>query len=408
MIIKAQINYFRLKKNVGCLIILTLILVGCDYYSPKKSFKMAISETDYSYNYSAQHFKSFLENGGFSIEIIPAASAIEANKMVAEGVADLTFVMNQSNFMPQSIGTEVSNLRTIMPLFPRLFYLFSRHPIDTTNVDEIFKGKSIGVEVMNGETYSNLRDLLSSGRITDIKIVSRDENPDFIHFWGTSYGVRASDLLNNEWSEVSISEEWINYFTLNDPALSAHKLPAVPGVKNSRDLHTLSAETLLVGNSYLGEEAIYELNEYIFNHKLDLMRFDKMYKSIDESFFTGMLYPLHVGTDSYLKRNLPSFFERYAELIALIISALAILYGSIQGVRAKLISIKKERIDLYFLEYSDIRSQMDLSNEPKIDKLNSLLSRSLLQMTEEKLDKDDFDIFSRLVQQEISILQNYL
>jgi len=381
--------------------------VSCDFYSPQKSFKLAISKTDYSYNYSAEHLKTFLEEGGYDIEIIPAVNAIEANRMVALGEADLTFVMNHSNFIPQAIGSEVSNLRTIMPLFPRLFYIFSRNPVDTTNASEIFRGKSIGVEVLNGETYANLKELLSSGQITDIKIVSRDDNPDFIHFWGTSYGVRASDLLTKGWSEVSISMEWINYFTLNDPALTIHKLPAIPGVNNSIDLQTLSAETLLVGNSELGEGAIFKLSEYIFNHKLDLMRFDKMYKSIDESFLDrGMLYPLHVGTDQYLNRNLPSFFERYAELIALIFTVIAVLYGSIQGIRAKLISIKKERIDLYFLEYSDIRYQIKLPLSEKIDKLDGLLQRALVQMTDEKLDKGDFDIFSRLVQQEIAILSS--
>ena len=178
-------------------------------------------------------------------------------------------------------------------------------------------------------------------------------------------------------------------------------------LKNSGDLQTLSAKTLLVGNANLGEGAIFKLSEYIFNHKLDLMRFDKMYKSIDESFLDrGMLYPLHVGTDQYLNRNLPSFFERYAELIALIFSVLAVLYGSLQAIRAKLISIKKERIDLYFIEYSDIRSQMELTFDDRVNKLDALLQRALIQMTEEKLDKGDFDIFSRLVQQEITILGN--
>jgi len=192
---------------------------------------------------------------------------------------------------------------------------------------------------------------------------------------------------------------------LNDPALSIHELPAIPGINNSIDLQTLSAETLLVGNSGLGEWAIFELSDYIINHKLDLMRFDKMYKSIDESFLDrGMLYPLHTGTDQYLKRDMPSFFERYAELIALIFSVLAILYGSIQGIRAKLVSIKKERIDLYFLEYADVRSQLDMPIPKKIERLDELLQKALVQMTDEKLDKGDFDIFSRLVQQELILL----
>ena len=395
-------------RSILVLFLFAYLLTGCEYFSPKKSFRLAVSETDYSYNYSAQHLKSFLEEGGFDIEIVKVESAIAANRMVAEGNADLTFIMNQSNFIPKAIGSKVSNLRTIVPLFPRLFYLFSKEKIDTTYERVIFKGKKIGVEVLNGETYTNLKALFDTGHITDIEIISNSDNPDFIHFWGTSYGKRATDLLENGWSEVSVSEDWINYFTLNDPALSSHLLPAIPGVAKSIDLHTLSAETLLVGRVGLSESAIYELSQYIISHKLDLMRFDKMYKSIDESFLDrGILFPLHIGTDQYLKRNNPSFFERYAELIALIFSVVAVLYGSIQAMRAKLISIKKERIDLYFLEYSDLRSKIELTKAEKVDKFDELLQRALVQMTEEKLDKGDFDIFSRLIQQEISILQSY-
>jgi len=327
--------------------------------------------------------------------------------MVASGEADLTFIMNHSNFISVAIGSNVSNLRTITPLFPRLFYLFSKEKVDTTYENIIFSGKKIGVEVLDGETYTNLRELFDTGHIKDIEIVRNSENPDFIHFWGTSYGKRATDLLENGWVEISISEEWINYFTLNDPALTARLLPAIPGVAKSIDLHTLSAETLLVGRVGLGETAIFELSQYIISHKLDLMRFDKMYKSIDESFLKrGVLFPIHIGTDNYLKRNEPSFFERYAELIALLFSAFAILYGSIQGVRAKLVSIKKERIDLYFLEFANIRSSnRNLKKDEKVTRLDELLQRALVQMTDEKLDKGDFDIFSRLLQQEIVILQ---
>jgi len=399
-----EVSDLRLIKIFSQIILLTVLLAGCDYYTPQKSFKLAISEADYSYNYSAEHLKTFLEKGGFKIEIVPAVNAIEANIMVAVGEADLTFVMNHSNFIPQVIGSEVSNLRTILPLFPRLFYLFSREPIYASNVDEIFRGKSIGVEVLDGETYANLSELLWSGQISDIEILGGDDNPDFLHFWGASYGPKATGLLAEGWTEVSISKEWLDYFSLNNPALTVNVLPAIPGLENSIDLHTLSSKTLLVGNSALGEGAIYELSEYIFNHKLDLMRFDKMYKSIDESFLDrGMLYPLHIGTDQYLKRNLPSFFERYAELIALIFSVLVMLYGLIQGIRAKLVSIKKERIDLYFLEYADIRSQLDMPTQKKIERLDELLQKAIFQMTDEKLDKGDFDIFSRLVQQEIAI-----
>ena len=68
---------------------LIIIFVGCDHLKPKRTFRMAIPEKDHSYNYSAQHLKEFLGAGGFNIEIVYTENAIEANRLVAEGSADL-------------------------------------------------------------------------------------------------------------------------------------------------------------------------------------------------------------------------------------------------------------------------------------------------------------------------------
>jgi hypothetical protein len=385
--------------------ILHFAISRCDLVAPKKTFKLAIPEKDYSCNYSSKHLKEFLEKSGFGIDILLADNAIEANRMVATGEADLTFVMDHSTFIAEAIGANTGKLRTIVPLFQRLFFLFSKTELDTLDTEAEFSKKSVGVEVLGGETHKNLINLLAATKIDAANIIDRDDNPSFIHFWGTYYGQRATTLLNEGWFEISIDTDWVNFITLNDPALDPFVLPAIPGVKGSVNLNTISARTLLVCGAHLKDNAIYQLSDYIFQHKLDLVGYDKMYRFINESFDDKqILYPVHIGTDKYLRRNQPTFFERYAEVMTLIFSVGAILYGVIQGIRNKLLRIKKERIDIYFLNYSEIRSQKKLSNEEKVVELNDLLQQALVQLTNEKLDISDFHIFSRLVQQEISYL----
>jgi hypothetical protein len=288
-----------------------------------------------------------------------------------------------------------------------LFFLFAKSGLDvkkTTNF--YFSDKSIGVEVLNGETHQNLEHLLKISKLNNIKIVDKGHDPDLMHFWGTFYGERATDLLHNGWREISIDQDWINYITLNDPALHPFTLPAIPGEVGSINLQTISSRTLLVGGEHLEENAIYKLSEYIFQHKLELVGFDKMYRFINESFDKKqILFPVHIGTDKYLRRNQPSIFEKYAELIALVLSIGAIIYGAFQGLRTRLIRIKKERIDTYFLNYLEIRSEDKYSDEEKIEKLSELLQKALVQLTNEKLDKNDFHIFSRLIQQELVIIR---
>lgn len=382
-----------------------LLVAGCDLISPEKRFKLAVPDQDYSYQYSAKHLKAFLESGGFEIEIVSAENAIDANEMVAKGEADLTFAMDSSEFIPEAIGPDAAKLRTIVPLFQRLFFLFSMSDVKTPASAAQLEGKSIGIEVLGGETNKTLTNILAAAKIDDVRIIDRDDNPDFIHFWGTYYGERATNLLDEGWGEMSIEPGWINFMTLNDPAIAPFVLPAIPGVEGSVRLDTISTRTLLVGGAHLQENSVYEMSKYLFHHKLDLVRYDKMYRFINESFDkNNLLFPEHIGTDKYLRRNQPSFFERYAEVMALIFSLGAIMYGAIQGVRNRLFKIKKERIDIYFLSYLEIRSQTELSTEEKKLRFNDLLQRAVVQLTNEKLDKDDFHVFSRLVQQELMLL----
>lgn len=154
-----------------------------------------------------------------------------------------------------------------------------------------------------------------------------------------------------------MSPSWINFITLNDPSLNPYVLPAIPGVEGSQDIHTISAQTLLVGNRDLSERSVFALSSYIYQHRLDLMKYDIMYRSIHEVFdVSGLLYPLHEGTDAYFRRHQPTFVERYADVLALVFSIGVVFFGIVQAVRNRMRKKKKERIDLYFLEFLDIKA----------------------------------------------------
>jgi len=109
------------------LITITLMVISCDIAKPQKSFRLAVPENDYHYNRMSSHLKSFLENNGYKIDIVKAGTSIDANRMVARGEADITFINNHSNTISQELGSESGRLRTIMPLATRLFLAFSKN-----------------------------------------------------------------------------------------------------------------------------------------------------------------------------------------------------------------------------------------------------------------------------------------
>ncbi|MEL7003674.1 MAG: hypothetical protein AAFN93_13205 [Bacteroidota bacterium] len=118
-----------------------------------------------------------------------------------------------------------------------------------------------------------------------------------------------------------------------------------------------------------------------------------------------MLYPLHAGTDAFLRRDEPSFLERYADALALILSILAIIYGGIQTARNAFLRKRKDQVDMYFIEFLNIRESSNENNRAIVERYDALLHKVLIQMTNEKLDKNDFHILSRLIQQELTNLK---
>jgi hypothetical protein len=295
----------------------------------------------------------------------------------------------------------------VMPLATRLFFAFSRNPLpDTATAKELFENKKVGIELLNGEAQMNIERFFSRAKIDGVQLVDLNNNPEVVVFWGTFYGTRAAKFLEEGWHPFSFKMNWIEFLTLNDPALSPITLPKIPGESKSIRINTIATETVLVANEELGENAIYGLAQVIFQHKLELMNADLMYRSIDEAFDQkALLYPLHEGTVSYLRRDQPTFFERYADAIALVLSIMAVLYGAIQAIRNSLARRKKEQVDLYFLDFLEIRSDKSITIDQKVKKLDGLFQRAVEQMTNEKLEKSDFHILSRLIQQELTMLK---
>jgi NMT1-like family len=295
----------------------------------------------------------------------------------------------------------------VMPMSTRLFFTFSKNPLpDSATVNELFANKKVGIELLNGEAQMNIEKFFERSKIEVAELVTFNDNPDVVVFWGTFYGTRATKYLQEGWHPFSFKSNWIEFLTLNDPALRPFTLPAIPGERKSIDLNTIATEAVLVANQDLGENAIYELAQVIFQHKLTLMNADLMYRSIDEAFEQrALLYPLHEGTVSYLRRDQPTFFERYANTIAPILSIVAVLYGAIQTIRNMVARRRKEQVDKYFLDFLEIRTDKAMPLDQKVKRLDGLFQRAVEQMTHEKLEKSDFHILSRLIQQELTMLK---
>jgi hypothetical protein len=147
------------------------------------------------------------------------------------------------------------------------------------------------------------------------------------------------------------------------------------------------------------------LQKTIFENRLELLSRERMYATINENFDkSSLLLPLHDGTRSYILRDQPTLLERYADAIALLITVMAVIYGAAQAIKRGILQKRKDHLDTYFLEYLQIRKYSSKDSAVQKRKLTELHHKAIVQMTKEKLDKEDFDILSQMIQQELAIL----
>lgn len=122
-----RLNLALIAKS---LLLISFVLMGCDYIKPQREFTLAIPKNDFTYNYAAEHFKSVLEQAGFKIDIVHTKSVEEAVELVASNKADLTLAMNHSVYLFDSVGSGADKLRTIVALFRRFMFIYV--PKDST------------------------------------------------------------------------------------------------------------------------------------------------------------------------------------------------------------------------------------------------------------------------------------
>jgi len=185
--------------------------------------------------------------------------------------------------------------------------------------------------------------------------------------------------------------------------------------KPSKPALTVSVFTSLLCKRDLDAELVRNITEVIIKNKSTLIRQNPVINQVSEENLHGTLYfPFHQGVYLFLDRNNPSFLERYAEVIALILSIVILLSGIISSYRKWNNQRKKDRIDVYYEEVLAINRDLtqNHANETFKQKINSLYEireRAFENLIKEKLIADEsFKIFTQLVSETIQRIEQKL
>ena len=166
---------------------------------------------------------------------------------------------------------------------------------------------------------------------------------------------------------------------------------------------TLSVPSFLICHRETNAEVVHLLTKSIFQHRhyLTQHNIDAIHLKEPENFQS---HQFHVGAERYYQREEPSFLVVYAEVIALILSAILAMIGALTGL-SKWVKVRnKNRIDTYYVQVGEsIRNLHDHTVQDlqaEEDKLYALRQQAFSELVNERLSPDEsFRIFQDLLEQ---------
>ncbi|MBX3103105.1 MAG: hypothetical protein KF690_11395, partial [Bacteroidetes bacterium] len=168
---------------------------------------------------------------------------------------------------------------------------------------------------------------------------------------------------------------------------------------------TVAVDAILATRTDVDPHLVHEVTRLLIEEEPRLANENILFQFLSEDFdYHTLDFPLHEGSIHFFRRNEPGFLERFAEVIAMGISAFLLILGALSGALRWLRLRKKNRIDTYYQralaievaakgftqrsEYTQAIAQLHTLRQDAFEKL----------VAEQLMANESFLIFTQLVQ----------
>ncbi|UII34591.1 hypothetical protein LVD17_12310 [Fulvivirga ulvae] len=326
---------------------------------------------------------------------------------INSGSEDMALVKNSI-----AIDDSYPNIRTVMPLFPEVLltlYKGEEHTLDSLlahgnvvfiidkdeeqqliesflDMLQLVPSRARRVK-KHGETET-LRRAVKSADV--IMLLSSLNSPQINEIMQWEDGLKIYDFNADDYQYGSV----IDGFCLRYSQAIPFTIPkGIFDNLSGTPVRTLAVYDVLISNKQTDSDDIYDMVEAIFSSKARLARDNFEFALLNDDFDSHtFLFPLHAGSKAYLNRNQPTFWERYAELVGVLVSVLAISAGAASTAYHKLKQRRKDKIDEYYTKVISISNKSYYKSVSPDER--KLLLEELLQIR--------FDVFQLLIKERIS------
>jgi TRAP-type uncharacterized transport system substrate-binding protein len=319
-------------------------------------------------------------------------------------------------------------INSVIPVYPKVLHLFYRNQTPPSSFMELINGKMLYLGHEHSASYAFMEELLEFYHIPrDTYQITFDKaSADVLAIFSIlltdeqlkgfdGFSLYSFDAVDN--FERGSEAEGI---ALKFPRVRPYIIPRrTYGALTSEPVITLATDMMFVVRQGMGQIAVNDLITTMFKNRGEFVHLHpSFYEGLVENFDRAKLnYPLHEGARTYLDRDEPSFFERYAELAGVIFSVVVAIVSGLISLSKWRAQRKKDKVDEFYAHLMDIKSNMAniVSIETarnKIKEIKEEQNRAFNMLIHEELEANDsFRIYMELSKetiQEIAARIKYL
>ena len=373
---------------------------------------LATGQQGGTYTVIGKGLSDYVEESGarFRVETRASRGTKENLTLLENGEADFAIV--------QSGETDSDQVRVVARLYSEVLHILVSRSSPAATLED-FAGQRIclGEEGSGSRVVSE--PLLAHFGVTDFEEVPLPPQEALASLKaGKLDAVFLVTALQSEVIREAVRGDELRFMSLGNagpglvarfPFLTESSVPAMTyqsegeerGAMPSQSVVAVGVPSLLVCREGVSAEVVYEVTKSLFASRNKLSRFSPEAYQIGE-ITSADLFPwsVHDGAQRYYRRREPGFLERYAEVMAFLMSLAAAAWAVWGGVSRWTSRKKKNRIDDYYLEVAaaflrlDEEALSEESLEEERGRLRSLRSRAFQDLANERLKADDsFGIF---------------
>lgn len=359
------------------------------------------------------------EGSGLKINLVPLPdNSMSVLDALESGYGDIAFALNNAQFR--------KTITTVMPLYRSVLHVVATADRPASDLREFLSGA-----VVYAGPAGSMSRFLTERLVEDLRFAegnvtftnSDETRPDVIIVYAP---INPQRLVNDP------ELKGMKLFSLGDPAeiglgnpvdravlLNPKLRPFVIPVGTYGDLTpeavlTVSVDRVLVSRADLDSTAVYDLFAEILRLRPALFGArPELYQPIDDDLARANLaFSLHPGALAYIKRDEPTFVERYSGVaevvVTLMVGMVSAGFALIKIYRVR----RKNRLDEFLVEVISIRKSVspqssEAERDEAIAKIKALRDHGFEQLVDEKLAANEsFRIFIELTNDTISELKN--